>query len=220
MLGMSFNRRRLIVLLLVCVGLFVGIAINVFVTGNAVSVDLNLANLLYNFRDPLLVKVFSLVTMLGKWFVVAIIMLAGAAVFYFKGYIKYIIPFFISVGGSFLTGILGKYLWHRPRPVDVAVYLEKSWAFPSGHAILAVSLYGFLIYFFWKQFQIRGIKVAAVFFGLLIILLIGFSRLYLGVHYLSDVLAGYMVGVFWLVVSIGLVEFKTKPDSVDASSNR
>jgi len=206
---MTFNRLKLIVLLLVCVvGLFIGIAENIFVTGNFISIDLNLANLLYAFRDELSVKVFSLVTMLGKWYVAAVIMLAGAAIFYLKGYKKYIIPFFVSVGGSFLTGMVGKYLWQRPRPIEVAVTLENSWAFPSGHAVLAVSLYGFLIYFFWKQFKSLRIRAAALFFGLLIILLVGFSRLYLGVHFLSDVLAGYMVGVFWLLISIWLVESK------------
>lgn len=172
------------------------------------GIDLSLVNFFYAFRDPFLVKVFLWLTLLGKWSVAMVIISVVSTVFYLRGYKKYIIPFFISVGGSFLTGIVGKYLWHRPRPMDVAVYLEKSWSFPSGHAILAVSLYGFLIYFFWKQFKSWGTKAGALFLGLLIILLIGFSRLYLGVHYLSDVLAGYMIGIFWLVISIDLVESK------------
>src|SRR3989338_2327413 len=109
--------------------------------------DLSLLNWLYSWRDPFLVKVFLGLTLLGKWYVVMIIMLAVAIIFYIKNYKKYIIPLFISVGGSFLTGFFGKIIWQRPRPLEVAVYLEKSWSFPSGHAILAVSLYGFLIYF-------------------------------------------------------------------------
>lgn len=172
------------------------------------SIDLNLANLLYVFRDPLLVKIFFGITLLGKWWVAMTIMLVVSIIFYLKDYKKYIFPFFVSIGGSFLTGVVGKYLWQRPRPMDIAVYLEKSWSFPSGHAILAVSLYGFLIYFFWKHLKSWGAKVSVLFFGVLIIFLIGFSRLYLGVHYLTDVLAGYLIGIFWLVISIGLVESK------------
>ena len=174
--------------------------------------DLSLLNWLYSWRDPFLVKVFLGLTLLGKWYVVMIIMLAVAIIFYIKNYKKYIIPLFISVGGSFLTGFFGKIIWQRPRPLEVAVYLEKSWSFPSGHAILAVSLYGFLIYFLWKRFKRWEIRAGALFFGLLIILLVGFSRLYLGVHYLSDVLAGYMIGLFWLMLSISLIKSKNDPE--------
>jgi len=170
------------------------------------AIDLSLVNLFYAWRDPLLVEIFLWITLLGKWLVAMVIMLVVAVIFYFKGYKKYIIPFFISVGGSFLTGFLGKIFWHRPRPLEVAVYLEKSWSFPSGHAILAVSLYGFLIYFFWKNLKKRKNKIVALVFGLLIIIVIGFSRLYLGVHYLSDVLVGYLIGVFWLLISMAVVE--------------
>lgn len=174
----------------------------------AVKLDLSLANLLFSLRDPLWVQAFLIVTLLGKWWVAATIVLITAAIFYFKNYKKYIIPFFISVGGGFTTGFLAKIIWQRPRPAGIAVYVENSWSFPSGHAILAVSLYGFLIYFFWKTLKKQPHKITALFFGLLIIIAIGFSRLYLGVHYLSDVLAGYLVGIFWLVISIRLVENK------------
>ncbi len=172
------------------------------------AIDLSLANFLYVVRDSFLVEVFLWLTLLGKWWVAASIVVAAAIIFYLKNYKKYIIPFFISVGGSFLTGMVGKYFWHRPRPMDVAVYIEKSWSFPSGHAILAVSLYGFLVYFFWKNSKKLQNKIGVLFLGLLIIIAIGFSRLYLGVHYLSDVLVGYMIGLFWLILSIGLIEHK------------
>ena len=185
-----------------------------YIISQAISIDLCLAILLYAVSDSVLVKVFLGLTLLGKWWVAAVVVLITAAIFYLKNYKKYIIPFFISVGGSFFTGFFGKIIWQRPRPLAVAVYVEHSWSFPSGHAILVVSLYGFLIYFFWKNFKKRINKIAALFFGLLIILTIGFSRLYLGVHYLSDVLVGYLVGIFWLVISIWLVEYK-KDDKND-----
>ena len=169
------------------------------------SIDLSLANWLYAWRDPFLVKVFFGLTLLGKWYVAMVIVLAAAIIFYLKNYKKYITPFFISVSGSFLTGYLGKIIWQRPRPLAVAVYADHSWSFPSGHAILAVALYGFLAYFFWKNLKKRQHKIVALIFGLLIILAIGFSRLYLGVHYLSDVLAGYLVGMVWLGISIAMV---------------
>ena len=184
------------------------------IIGQISNIDLNFANWLYALRDHLWVQVFLMVSMLGKWWVVAVIMLAVSAIFYFKDCKKYITPFFISVGGSFITGFLGKIIWQRPRPL-AAVYIEHSWSFPSGHAILAMSLYGFLIYFFWKNSKKLQNKISVLFLGLLIIIAIGFSRLYLGVHYLSDVLAGYLAGVFWLWLSIAIVKNqKPKPAAI------
>lgn len=190
------------------VGWFVSIAVDVFVLGNVADVDLSLANLLHAFRNPLLVKIFLWITLLGNWRIVVVVMSVILMLFWLWDKKNYIIPFLVSVGGGFTTGAIAKYIWHRPRPLEVAVYLEKSWSFPSGHAILAVSLYGFLIYFFWKYFKKWKSKIDILFLGFLIIILIGFSRLYLGVHYLTDVWAGYMVGLFWLMISIGLVEAK------------
>jgi membrane-associated phospholipid phosphatase len=196
----------LVLLVVYAVGSFVGTATDVFVPHYAANVDLSLANLLHDFRNPLLVKVFLWVTLLGNWRIVAVMVPIIAILFWLWNKKNYIVPFLVSVGGSFVTGTVFKFIWHRPRPMDVGVYLEKSWSFPSGHAVLAVSLYGFLIYFFWKYFKKWKNKINALFLGILVIIFIGFSRLYLGVHYLSDVWAGGMVGFFWLVISIGLVE--------------
>ncbi len=204
--GLMFSILSLVVLY--AVSSFVGTAIDVFIVGNVLSVDSSLANLLAAFRNPLLVKIFLWVTILGNWRLVAIIMLVVLILFWLWHKKNYIAPFLVSVGGGFVTGAIGKYVWHRPRPMEVAIYIEKSWSFPSGHAILAVSLYGFLIYFFWKYFKRWKNKTDALFLGLLVIILIGFSRLYLGVHYSSDVWAGYMIGLFWLTLGIGLVESK------------
>ncbi|TSC84374.1 MAG: PA-phosphatase-like phosphoesterase [Parcubacteria group bacterium Gr01-1014_13] len=187
---------------------FIVTAVAVFVTGNALSVDLSLGNLLHAFRNPLLVKILLWVTLLGNFYVVAPTILVILVLFWLWNKKIYIVPFLISVGGSFFVGTVAKYIWHRPRPMEVAVYIEKSASFPSLHAVLAVSLYGFLAYFFWKYFKKWKNKINALFFGFLIIIFIGFSRLYLGVHYLTDVWAGYMIGLFWLVAAIGLIESK------------
>ena len=207
----------LALLLVYAVVSFISTAIAVFVIGNAINIDLSLANLLHAFRNPLLVKIFLWITLLGNWRIVAATTLVVLVLFWLWNKKNYITPFLVSVGGSFVTSAIFKYIWHRPRPLEVAVYIEKSWSFPSGHAVLAVSLCGFLIYFFWKYFKKWENKINALFLGFLTIILIGFSRLYLGVHYLSDVWAGGLVGFFWLVISIGLVESKRDAASIEAS---
>ncbi|MBI5222184.1 MAG: LssY C-terminal domain-containing protein, partial [Candidatus Magasanikbacteria bacterium] len=185
---------------------FIGAAIDISRPSDLQSADFSLANLLYAFRHPLPVKIFLWITLLGEWRMAVAITFVSAVLFWLWGKREYVLPLILSVAGGAASGALAKLIWHRPRPAGaVGVYLEKSWSFPSGHAILAVSLYGFLIYFFWRNFKKWGNKINALFIGLLMILFIGFSRLYLGVHYLSDVWGGYLIGLMWLVISAAMV---------------
>ncbi len=88
-----------------------------------------------------------------------------------------------------------KALFHRARPE--AVFASLGYSFPSGHAFAAVTLYGMLAYWLARgQERPRAVGVWGA--GILLILLIGFSRIYLGVHYASDVAAGFAAGLPWL----------------------
>ena len=103
-----------------------------------------------------------------------------------------------------------KLLIHRPRPSgDIPYYQELSTSFPSGHATVAMALYGFLIYIICKNISTQRKKLAVLFVGASIIVLIGLSRMYLGVHYFSDVLGGYLVGLIWVIISITTLEWRT-----------
>ena len=101
-----------------------------------------------------------------------------------------------------------KVVVHRPRPVYAARLLpHPTWSFPSGHAMGSLVGYGMLAYVLvlankGKPSRQRSIIVLAA----ALILMIGISRLYLGVHYLSDVVGGYAAGLIWLVTCIALVE--------------
>ena len=108
-----------------------------------------------------------------------------------------------------LTNFLGKFLIRRLRPVE-PVYLESSYSFPSAHSTLAVVLYGFIFYYLWRQTKKRSQKNLILVLGILLILAIGFSRIYLGVHFFTDVAGGYFLGLAWLCGGIGLVEWRRK----------
>ena len=94
-----------------------------------------------------------------------------------------------------------KYAFHRSRPSwDVPILIIESFGFPSGHAMAATLLYGFLAAIGVRKVQAWRWRVLVVLSAGLLVLLIGFSRLYLGVHYLSDVLAGMAAGSAWLAL--------------------
>ncbi len=104
----------------------------------------------------------------------------------------------VSTGGSFILNTVLKAIFERPRPtVFPPLTVETTFSFPSGHAMIAVAFYGLLAVFLW-QWRQRGLAA----FSAGWIFVIAFSRIYLGVHYPSDVLGALAVGLFWLIVVV------------------
>ncbi|QOW11663.1 phosphatase PAP2 family protein [Kaistella flava (ex Peng et al. 2021)] len=119
----------------------------------------------------------------------------------FKFYRKALFTFVTAVGGLLL--IYGmKMFFARPRPPYPLLYKEESFSFPSGHATLSFILYGTLAYFIWLTDLPKVWKYMAMVFLILLSLTIGFSRVYLRVHYPSDVLGGFCLGYSWLFLMI------------------
>jgi undecaprenyl-diphosphatase len=98
-----------------------------------------------------------------------------------------------------------KHLFNRPRPSIPLLYEAKGLSFPSGHALMSITFYGLLIYIVFKTFRNEKAKWTLIIFLLLLILIIGFTRIYLRVHYTTDVIAGYCMGFLWLSFSIWLL---------------
>ena len=148
---------------------------------------------------------FSVITELGDvWF--CIFAASLICLFLFASRQKRFVPELLVISiGSALTVWAMKILFAVPRPMDpIALISIDSFAFPSGHAAAAATLYGFLLWMMLgtgKTDRMRAL-FASIFFA--IIVLVGFSRLYLGVHYLTDVLAGYLVGFAWVAIGIVL----------------
>jgi len=169
-----------------------------------VAVDKRLAALLLVFRTPVLLAAFVKVTLLGNWQII----LGGS--FLFSLYLvlmkekDYLLPFWFSLGGCGFFTTAGKWLFHRQRPFNMTQLMEYS--FPSGHSMYTAFFYGFVIYFFIRRAESRIRRIDLVFLWAGIVAAVGFSRLYLGVHYLSDVLAGVLMGFSWLLVGVSLVE--------------
>lgn len=102
------------------------------------------------------------------------------------------------VGGGALDAAL-KLHFRRVRPeVPWAFVHEHSFSFPSGHSVLAVTLYAMLVYLAMRRLRAAAVKTVVVLVALLLVLGIGFSRIYLGAHFPSDVLGGYFVGAVWV----------------------
>ena len=118
----------------------------------------------------------------------------------------------IGIGG-FLVNYLMKLFFHRVRPPHPLIEPLQDFSFPSGHATSGFIFYGLLVYLIWKTSIPKLIKYSAGAILILFSILIGLSRVYLRVHYPSDVIAGFCIGFAWLSLTIWLFErLKKKSD--------
>src|SRR5215212_6475312 len=139
------------------------------------------------------------ITALGYYWVVLPLLVAAVIFFYRKGWRLSAILLLVSTGGSIVLTTVLKSVFQRARPeLFDSGYQASFYSFPSGHATVAVGFYGMLTLILAYRLRATARWAVAV-LGILVVLLIGFSRLYLGVHYPTDVLAGYLAALLWLV---------------------
>jgi len=168
-------------------------------------IDQSILNFFTNNRVEWLVFGMLIITYSGSYIVVSGLTFLSAISFYIHKHTARILPLFVAVAGSSITTYILKNIFNRARPLG-AIYPETDPSFPSGHATVAMALYGFILYTIWKHDK-HYLKKPFIIFLAILITLIGVSRLYLGVHYFSDVLAGYAVGFIWLLLSIKLHKY-------------
>ena len=95
-----------------------------------------------------------------------------------------------------------KRILQRPRPTEFRIIEETGYSFPSGHSMISMAFYGYLLYLIYKYVKNKYIKWTAIVLLSILICCIGISRIYLGVHYTSDVLGGFLISVSYLVIYI------------------
>ena len=96
--------------------------------------------------------------------------------------------------------LLLKNIVERPRPEGYRLITETGYSFPSGHSMISAAFYGLIIYFIWKNVKDKKLKyISCTLLGILIVL-IGISRIYLGVHYASDVIGGFTISIVYLII--------------------
>ena len=160
-----------------------------------------LAFSLFKIRTPLLTKIFLIITNLGSPYVLILLTLLSFL-------LKNKKLSFIITGNLGLITIINqvlKFIVKRPRPSDLFLIVETGYSFPSGHSMVSLSFYGLLIYFIYKYFKNKKLKIFLITFLSLIIILIGISRVYLGVHFVSDVISGFLLSLSYLIIFIKVI---------------
>lgn len=177
------------------------------VTGNGLTlIDTRVNVWLHVHNTHKLTRFFLLISKLHSNLIVAVVTLTTAAYLWFKHLRYWFLNFVLAVFGGMLLNVLLKDLFERPRPYFAdPIRVLTSFSFPSGHTMLAAVFYGTLCAFAVSRLRGWTLRALAVFLAVFMIALVGFSRMYLGVHYLSDVLGAMAEGLAWLAFCFLLV---------------
>jgi undecaprenyl-diphosphatase len=182
-----------------CLWLFGGLAEDLITGDPLVRFDRALADYLHSHASPPLTTFFLIVTAFGSIEAMVLLGVAVAAFLVWERRWTFLGTWLAAVAGSAVLDHLLKGFFARPRPFfEHPLLVETSYSFPSGHAMESLVAYGMLAYFGVLALKSWRARVGVVFGAALLVVLIGFSRMYLGVHYFSDVIAGYAAGGVWL----------------------
>ncbi len=196
--------------LLAFLALFIILADGILDADPVTDLDQRVALFLVFFRDAFLVKTFLWISLLGKIQIVMSISVSLIAIILLWNRRPMIWSFIVMLAVCDGTVWLIRESITRPRPMGVIpAYIEKTHSFPSEHSALSVLLYGFICYFMVRiLFRNRPrLSKWTIFLTMLLVAMIGFSRLYMGAHYFSDVIGGYLIGGICLITSISLFEW-------------
>lgn len=145
----------------------------------------------------------ELFTWIGSGIPVVIITILSMVVLYvFLKHRRELLFLGCVIAGSAILNTLLKLMFHRARPTIHRIIEVSGYSFPSGHSMAAFSLYGGLAFLIWKHIPTAVGRVLMIIVSAMFILMIGMSRIYLGVHYPSDVVGGYFMSGCWLAVCI------------------
>jgi membrane-associated phospholipid phosphatase len=159
------------------------------------------------YASPAINRFMLFITEMGSTFMLGLLLVISMILLFVKRKNLWgMLFYFITVAGGGLLNLWLKGFFERERPNVNQIIETDGFSFPSGHSMGSMTYYGFLGYLVIRSKRKPLSKLGwGILFGL-VILLIGISRIYLGVHYPSDVLAGYMAGSVWLVLCISLLE--------------
>ena len=165
--------------------------------------DHKITEYVISYRSSALTKYFLLVTNVGDVYGYALVLVAFTlmSIYVFKSW-KLISQIVIVLALSALSNLMLKRFVDRARPGIEHMVSVETLSYPSGHAMSAMAFYGFLIYLFYR-FKINiFLKIGVILLLGILILSIGLSRIYLGVHFPSDIVGGYVAGFIWVVFCI------------------
>ena len=164
-----------------------------------ISFDFSIIRYIYSFRNPLMTTVMNIISFFGGELFLGGAIMVTIFILLRKHKKNALVFSFILLFGIILNLAL-KNLFERPRPQLHPLVHETSYSFPSGHSMNSFVFYFALSYFIFLNKRNIKLGIILTIFSSILVLLIGISRIYLGAHFPSDVIAGYVAGLCWFVM--------------------
>ncbi|WP_066048894.1 phosphatase PAP2 family protein [Robertmurraya korlensis] len=172
-----------------------------------VSFDNIIISSIQGVEAPWLTGIMRFFTFIGDTIPVIILSLISLFLLYkVLNHRAELILFIAVILGANILFLTLKMVFQRARPDLHRLAEASNYSFPSGHATMAFALYGVLTFILWRHINTSFKRTIHILISLVVILSIGVSRIYLGVHYPSDILAGYFISAFWLMLAIGFFQ--------------
>lgn len=185
------------ILLGVCLVLFITVMVFV-ITENKLYIDDMVYNVIFKLRSNNMNEIVKVITNIGGTIVIGIVTIISLFIFRNK---KINICIILNLLGiSILNNLVIKNIVGRDRPSGINIITETGKSFPSGHSAVSMVVYGYLIYLIYNYVKNKKLKYILIGILSILILVVGLTRIYLGVHYTSDVIGGYLLGISYLLI--------------------
>ncbi|WP_424493578.1 phosphatase PAP2 family protein [Salinimicrobium sp. GXAS 041] len=221
---LSFYLIILISFVIFIVGMNIFVELTEEVTGNSMeNFDQTVTEYVTSFRSPGLNSFFIFITDLGDVYAYLVAMILVTIFLFVKlRSWKFIFQLLGVLILSALSNIALKKVFNRARPDQEHLVVIESLSYPSGHAMSAMAFYGFLIYLLYQVKMTKWIRFSLSLLFSLLILAIGTSRIYLGVHFPSDVAGGFVAGLIWVafcIVLFNIIDLLRKRNRSEVEEN-
>ncbi|MFA4953446.1 MAG: phosphatase PAP2 family protein [Candidatus Pacearchaeota archaeon] len=193
-------KKKLIFVSIISLIIFILILVNISYNGFLTKLDLSI-NYLDIVKSSFLINISKIIDLVFDTASIIIISLFLSFFLWFKYSKKEGIFFSLTILSSSLIIFVMKEIVQRDRPLD-AIIPVTSFAFPSGHTATAVVFFGLLTYLILRKTKSKNLRLISIWISIFMIILIGFTRLYLNLHWFSDILGGLTIGAFVLISSI------------------
>ena len=193
------------ILFLICIGVFAITAYRTFLLKKD-DIDLSVFQFLAAHVSDRNTEILEVITFLGNHnFLIPANLVLIAYFLFIRKHKWYSIGIpVVAIGGVTIMSLL-KLIFNRPRPLIPLLKPAAGLSFPSGHAMMSFSFYGLLIFMVYENVRNPYLKWSLIVLLLFLIFAIGFSRVYLRVHYATDVIAGFAAGLIWLILSLYII---------------
>lgn len=203
----EFINKYLIWIILV-LGLLLFFYLVRLINANTISVlDNYIYNLIKGFISPKMTPIVKFITEFGNYTVMVPVIILFYLFNKDKSFNRY---FTINLVAIFTSNFIVKNIIRRDRPIDINLIIENGFSFPSGHSMVSFAFYGFIIYYVYCSHLSKLGKTIIISILTLLVLMIGLSRIYLGVHYASDVIGGFVLALVYLIIFIKYIYKKEK----------